>query len=216
MEKSQKVFNLIILDESGSMESCKKQTISGFNEVVQTIKEISIQHPEQEQSITFVTFNGSGIKTHLFNETSDQVREINSNMYVPNSSTPLYDAIGFSISKLKVEVDKHKGAHVLVTILTDGEENSSHEYNGKTIKNLIEKLKIENWTFTYIGTEHDVDRASMSISINNTLNYLKSPEQFRRMFLVEKNSRIEFNKKILANEDVNSNYFVDDSSTETQ
>jgi len=37
MEPKQKVYNLIILDESGSMHSIKKPTISGFNEVVQTI-----------------------------------------------------------------------------------------------------------------------------------------------------------------------------------
>ncbi len=209
MEKSQKIFNLIILDESGSMESCKHQTITGFNEVVQTIKETSKQHPEQTQSITFVTFNGIGIKTHLFNESTDKVREINDKMYVPSSSTPLYDAIGFSITKLKTEVDKHKGAHVLVTILTDGEENSSHEYNSKTIKNLIEKLKIKNWTFTYIGTEHDVERVSMSISIHNTLNFSKSPEQYKKMFDIEKSSRMTYYEKIRSNEDVSSDYFID-------
>jgi hypothetical protein len=34
------VYNLIILNESGSMEAIKKSTISGFYEVVQTIKGI--------------------------------------------------------------------------------------------------------------------------------------------------------------------------------
>lgn len=33
----QRVFNLIILDESGSMSSIAKQAISGLNEVFQTI-----------------------------------------------------------------------------------------------------------------------------------------------------------------------------------
>ncbi len=41
MEKNQKhqVHNLIILDESGSMESIKDTIIQGFNEIVQTIKD---------------------------------------------------------------------------------------------------------------------------------------------------------------------------------
>ena len=34
---SQRVYNLIILDESGSMSIIEKQTISGFNETIQTI-----------------------------------------------------------------------------------------------------------------------------------------------------------------------------------
>ena len=40
MEKNktiQKVFNLIILDESGSMEMIEKQAVSGLNETLQTI-----------------------------------------------------------------------------------------------------------------------------------------------------------------------------------
>ena len=47
-EPKHNVFNLIILDESGSMESIKNATISGFNEVVQTVKGVEQQFPEQE------------------------------------------------------------------------------------------------------------------------------------------------------------------------
>jgi nucleoside-triphosphatase THEP1 len=43
MEKKHKIYNLIILDESGSMESIKKTIINGFNEVVQTIKSVALQ-----------------------------------------------------------------------------------------------------------------------------------------------------------------------------
>lgn len=62
MYNKQKIFNLIILDESGSMQSIKQPTIDGFNETVQTIKGIQQQHPEEEHYITLVTFNGLGIK----------------------------------------------------------------------------------------------------------------------------------------------------------
>lgn len=62
------VHNLIILDESGSMEAIKRATIAGFNEVVQTIKGVEKQFPEQEHFVSFVTFNGLGIKTKLFNK----------------------------------------------------------------------------------------------------------------------------------------------------
>ena len=56
--KDHQVHNLIILDESGSMYSIKKQIISGFNEVVQTVKGVEQQYPEQEHFNSFVTFNG--------------------------------------------------------------------------------------------------------------------------------------------------------------
>ena len=61
------VHNLIILDESGSMEAIKRATIIGFNEVVQTIKGVEKRFPEQEHFVSLVTFNGLGIKTKLFN-----------------------------------------------------------------------------------------------------------------------------------------------------
>ena len=62
MEKRHQVHNLIILDESGSMECIKRTIIQGFNELVQTIKGIEKQFPEQEHFISFVSFNGLGIK----------------------------------------------------------------------------------------------------------------------------------------------------------
>lgn len=41
METKHKVFNFIILDESGYMEPIKDTIISGFNEVVQTVKGVA-------------------------------------------------------------------------------------------------------------------------------------------------------------------------------
>ena len=58
MENKHQVHNLIILDESGSMNSVKKATIQGFNETVQTIKGIEKKYPEQEHFISLITFNG--------------------------------------------------------------------------------------------------------------------------------------------------------------
>ena len=63
MEKKHQVHNLIILDESGSMASIKELIISGFNELVQTLKGIEKDFPEQEHFISLVTFNGMGQKS---------------------------------------------------------------------------------------------------------------------------------------------------------
>ncbi|MGI8849788.1 MAG: VWA domain-containing protein [Pyrinomonadaceae bacterium] len=121
------VHNLIILDESGSMEVIKNATITGFNEVVQTIKGVEKQFPEEEQFVSLVTFNGLEIKTNLFNKRVKNLKEIDEEIFQPDSLTPLYDAIGFSVNKLRKEIESQKDCHVLVTILTDGEENDSRE-----------------------------------------------------------------------------------------
>lgn len=60
-----KIFNLIILDESGSMESIKQQAITGVNETIQTIRNAQKQHEEQEHYVSLVSFNSSSVKKHL-------------------------------------------------------------------------------------------------------------------------------------------------------
>ena len=130
MEPKQKVYNLIILDESGSMQSIKKPTIAGFNEVVQTIKGMETKFPEQEHFISLVTFNGMGIREILFNKAVRELVEIDESKYWPDSSTPLFDAMGFSLVKQRDSIEPAGPVNVLVTILTDGEENAQPEYPG--------------------------------------------------------------------------------------
>jgi len=54
--------------------------------------------------------------------------ELDADTFQPDASTPLYDAIGFSVNKLKRKIEDETDYQVLVTIITDGEENSSTEY----------------------------------------------------------------------------------------
>ena len=58
-----RLFNLIIPDESGSMQSIKQGAINGMNETVKSINEAQKKHEEQERVVTLVTFNSSAVKT---------------------------------------------------------------------------------------------------------------------------------------------------------
>ena len=207
MENKHQVHNLIILDESGSMNSVKKATIQGFNETVQTIKGIEKKYPEQEHFISLITFNGIAQKLLHFIDPANKLNEIDEKRYNPDASTPLFDAMGFGINKLKQVLENRKDYNVLVTILTDGEENASREYSGKAIKELIEDLKQKNWTFTYIGTDHDVEGFAKAISIENTLFYKKSDAGMRDMFDKERKAREKYSQKIRAKEDTSKDYF---------
>ncbi len=207
MTKTHHVFNLIILDESGSMNSVKQATIEGCNEVVQTIKAVGEKFPEQSHSVTFVTFNGVDITTHLFNQPVGKMDEISEKSYRPSASTPLYDAIGESVNRLRNETDKVEDYNVLVTILTDGYENASREYTGKDVKALIDELKQKNWTFTYIGADHDVESVASSISITNTIRFQKSAKGLKNLFAREKKARMDYSRKISEGEEVQDNYY---------
>lgn len=205
-----KVYNLIILDESGSMDSIKKTTISGFNELVQTIKGIEKKFPEQQHFISFITFNGLGIKTHLDKQAVSTLKMIDGKSYQPDSMTPLYDAIGLSVLKLRVDVAGQENTNVLVTILTDGMENASKEFSGQQVKTIIEEQKARGWTFTYIGANHDVEKVAANLSITNTMQFEANDEDVNRMFAKESESRIFYSQKIRNKEDKLENYYMED------
>ena len=207
METKHQVHNLIILDESGSMESIKKTIIQGFNEIVQTVKGIEKVFPEQQHYISLVTFNGLGQKLLHFIDPVSKLEQIDHTRYNPDATTPLYDAIGFSISKLRKVTDNLTDYNVLVTILTDGEENSSMEYSGSDIKKIIESLKLTNWTFTYIGTDHDVEHFATSISITNTMVFNKNEAGMKAMFLKERTSRHNYSQKIRDAKQTENNFY---------
>ena len=189
------------------MHSIKQTTIQGFNEIVQTVKGIQIEHPEQEHFISLVTFNGIRQNLVHFIDPVSKLEQIDSSSYRPDASTPLFDAIGFGINKLRKVIGNSTNYNVLVTILTDGEENSSREYSGMAIKELIEELKLKRWTFTYIGTDHDVEKMAASISINNTMKFDKNEAEMKRMFEEEKNARRVYYQKISMNEETESDFY---------
>ncbi len=204
------VHNLIILDESGSMGSIKNQIISGFNETVQSIKNAQKKFEDQEYFVTLVSFNGAGRKLLHFCDPVLQLEEINVELYQPDDTTPLFDAIGYAISKLRKKIGDTKNCNVLVTILTDGEENSSKEFSGKAVKAMVDELKEKKWTFTYIGTDHDVNAIAMQLSITNTLIFKKSQKGIDDMFLKERSSRNTYYQKIKNKEDTTGNFFEEE------
>jgi len=202
-----KIYNLIVLDESGSMESIKKATITGFNEVVQTIKAVGEQYPEQEHFVSLTTFNGVAIKHLIQAKPVSELQQLDDKTYQPNASTPLYDAMGYGFQTLLSQMDTSGDYNVLVTILTDGEENSSKEFTSNAIKEFIEKLKKENWTFTYIGANHDVEKTATSLNITNSITFVAEAEEVQKMFETDKKSRMKYASKIAKKEDVNEDYF---------
>ena len=113
--------------------------------------------------------------------------------YNPCGGTPLYDAIGMGIANINALTTEDDC--VLVTIITDGEENCSEEYDLKMIKNLIEKLKKQNWTFTFIGTDDlDVESIALDMGIDNHLQFSEDEAGTRAMFARENRARERYNK----------------------
>lgn len=207
----QRIFNLIILDESGSMSSIEKQAITGVNETVQTIREAQKKHEEQEHYITLVSFNSNAVKTIYDKVDAGKVEELTEKQYLPSCCTPLYDAMGNALTSLKKSVAQDD--KVLVTVITDGYENASSEYTGPAIKSLVESLKAKGWVFTYIGANQDVEAVAATISITNTLNFAATDLGTSAMFMIEKKSRSRWFDRLskgASDEELANDYFAEE------
>ena len=118
--------------------------------------------------------------------------------YVPCCMTPLYDAIGITIQKLKRDIAKIEDAAVSVTIITDGYENASKEWKGDAIKKLVEDCKKDGWMFAFIGAGEDILKVASTISITNTVLWDKTEEGTRIMFSVAGRANERFYDKMAA------------------
>ena len=206
-----RIFNLIIIDESGSMQSIKNEAIDSVNETIQTIRSAQKKHEEQEHYVTLVTFNDD-VKTVYECVPVNDVKELTAETYQPDCCTALYDAMGVSLNALRKKVaadDK-----VLVTVVTDGYENASTEYTGKAIKSLVDELNAKEWVFAYIGANQDVEAVAATISITNVLNFEATSEGTAVMGAKVESARTRLFDRIADSSfcasEANANFFDED------
>ncbi len=169
-----RIYNLIIVDESGSMSHLREATLSGINETIGTIKSAQKEFAEtQEHTLTLVTFdsdsNRPDVRTMIDNQSITEVQEFSD--YMPRGCTPLYDAMGQSLTKLHAAIKGDVDASAVVTVLTDGLENASREWDAQSLRKLIEQLKEEGWSFSYMGSAHNVKEVTDLLSIENVVEF---------------------------------------------
>jgi hypothetical protein len=164
----------IILDRSGSMESCKESTVAGFNEFIRTQKEIP-----GEATVKLVQFDDQ--YETVFDKPLKECPELTQNTFVPRGSTALLDAQGRTIVELGRELaaleERERPAKVIVVTLTDGMENASKEYNLEKIGVMIREQRDKyNWDFVFLGANQDAvaTAAAMSIPLPSAMSYSTS------------------------------------------
>lgn len=185
------VYNLIILDKSGSMGCIANAAISGFNETVGGIRSAQERFNDtQEHFVSLMIFCNCEKKLIYDKVPVADVKELTRNEYRPCCGTPLYDAMGISINALYKDIKDKEDATAVVTVITDGMENASREYNGRAIKALVERMKDEEgWNFAYIGTNQDVEATSASLSIDNHMSFRDDEVGMHDAWVKERKSR---------------------------
>ena len=198
MEKKARINNLIIVDESGSMGHLREATLSGINETIGTIRRAQEEFKEtQEHTLTLVTFdtgNTPYVRTMIDNKPISEIKEFTD--YMPCGGTPLYDAMGQSLTRLHDRIKDDPDAAAVVTVLTDGLENSSREWTAPALRSLIEKLKAEGWTFSYMGSAHDVKEVTDLLAIENVLEFSHDVRGTRNSWSRDSSSKRAYYRKM--------------------
>lgn len=178
--KKVQFHHVIILDKSGSMSSVKGPTISGFNETVANIRQLASKDPSQTHTVTLVTFSDEN-QNVCWREGLASLKELNDQDYIPEGYTALCDAMGRTMFRMQEELtadnkDNDDVINVLLTVITDGEENRSKQYSASDISKMNEEFKKGSkilWTVTYIGANQDVMEVAKryNISVSNVAAY---------------------------------------------
>jgi len=163
----------IVLDESGSMNSCWDTTIVGFNEYVAGQR---VTTNAGAAYLTLNKFDAPNIKTVFADRPINEVPLLDKNNYCPNGGTNLLDAIGYTIKQVNDSLTKKPRSErpgVIVVITTDGAENSSQYYSNQQIKNMVKAAEDADWSFIFMGANIDSFSVGSAFGMNtlNTVNY---------------------------------------------
>ena len=162
---------VFILDRSGSMSGLEKDTIGGFNSMLEKQKK-----EEGDAVISTILFDD---RTEVLHDRLriEEVGPLTEKEYYVRGCTALLDAVGGAIDHIKKErksmPKKDRPDKTIFIITTDGMENSSTRYNYKQIKKMIEKRKTKGWEFLFLGANIDAvaEAAKFGISEQRAVKY---------------------------------------------
>lgn len=174
---------IFILDMSGSMVTLRDETIDGYNTMIEEQLKA-----EGDANVTTVLFDDRYILLHDRVPIQD-VAPLTRETYTPDGLTALYDAVGKTVvdvgHKLYLTPEEERPGKVVVTIITDGYENASKEYQADELKFLITQQKdVYSWIFTFIGTDIDAMKVGTSIGVDPKLskNFTRSKAGLESVF----------------------------------
>jgi uncharacterized protein YegL len=161
---------VFVIDRSGSMERIKNDMNGGFKTFIDAQKsanlgkcDVSVYQFDHELEPVFEHKN---------------IMDSPSYALVPRGGTALYDAVGKTILKVGAQLgamdENERPDRVMMVITTDGEENSSVEFNVKKIKEMVtHQTDVYHWQFTYLGSNQDAWEVGKTLGVASasTLTY---------------------------------------------
>ena len=145
---------VFILDRSGSMSGLEKDTIGGFNAMIDKQK-----REDGQALVSTVLFDNESVVIHD-RLPLDRVPPLTEREYYTRGCTALLDAVGGAIHHIG---NIHKYARkedvpekTLFIITTDGYENASRRYDYEKVRHMIQHEKEKyGWEFLFLGANID-------------------------------------------------------------
>ena len=163
---------VFILDRSGSMSGLEKDTIGGFNSMIERQRK-----EEGEALVSTVLFANESTVIH---DRADlrKVEPLTERQYYVGGCTALIDAIGQAIHHIgnvhKYAREEDVPEHTVFVITTDGMENASHRYSSDEVKHMVNRQKEKyGWEFLFLGANIDAveTAARFGIAEDRAVNF---------------------------------------------
>lgn len=220
VKEKKKLYYAFVLDRSGSMSGVRQETVNNVNEQINVMKDAE-QNTDVEIFLTVVLFDERGKSQadwfqYLYvNCPISKVELIKEEQYVPHGGTPLRDAIGTTVTLIQKELGDTLGndnVKVLITIYTDGQENSSITYTAEQIKAMVEHLSADGkfvFAFVGAGTLDAVTQVSKTLGVNasNTMAYKNDKKGHALASKSINRSFMSFTNAYSSGADVSADYF---------
>jgi uncharacterized protein YegL len=143
---------IFVLDGSGSMVQGKEMTMAAFNDQLRIVREAS--KDAGHTTVSLIVFSYSVEVVFRYGEL-EAIQPLTHANYHPEGGTALYDAIGKAVKLvLKADGFGEPDTAFLVTVLTDGGENSSRKYSGGELAQCVQALEAtKTVSFSILGPQ---------------------------------------------------------------
>jgi hypothetical protein len=182
---------ICIVDQSSSMGIIQGQAVEGFNKF---LNEQKAQPGAATFQLTLFDYPGynEAYKGDLKDAPEMSLGEQSGKiLYSPRGCTALLDAVGKTVNSAGAwlsEMPEHDRPNkVLCVILTDGEENSSKEFDNHKIAEMVAHQRDKyNWEFLFLGANIDSWHAAnmMGIGRANAVNFVASGKGVQQAYAV--------------------------------
>ena len=158
---------VFILDKSGSMSGLEKDTIGGFNSM--------LERQRKEPGEAFVSTVLFANESTVIHDRTDirKVEPLTEQQYYVGGCTALVDAIGGAIHHIgnvhKYAREEDVPEHTVFVITTDGMENASHCYSSDRVKAMVKRQQEKyGWEFLFLGANIDAVETAACYGIDRS------------------------------------------------